>query len=58
MTDTKRQAALAYHAQPIPGKLSVEITKPTANARDLIQADAKVEGVAAALPSAAKSYYG
>ena len=26
---------LEYHAQPRPGKLSVELTKPTATARDL-----------------------
>ncbi|MBZ5485990.1 malate dehydrogenase [Halomonas aquamarina] len=35
MTDANKQAALDYHAQPIPGKLSVELTKPTATARDL-----------------------
>lgn len=29
------QAALDYHAKPIPGKLSIELTKPTATARDL-----------------------
>ena len=34
MTDLKT-AALEYHAQPRPGKLSVELTKPTATARDL-----------------------
>ena len=34
MTDLKT-AALEYHAQPRPGKLSVELTKPTASARDL-----------------------
>lgn len=34
MSDLKT-AALAYHANPRPGKLSVEITKPTATARDL-----------------------
>ncbi|MGE4533264.1 malic enzyme-like NAD(P)-binding protein [Halomonas sp.] len=34
MTDA-RQAALDYHAKPIPGKLSVELSKPTATARDL-----------------------
>ena len=34
MTDLKT-AALDYHAQPRPGKLSVELTKPTATARDL-----------------------
>lgn len=30
-----KAAALAYHAQPRPGKLRVELTKPTATARDL-----------------------
>ena len=35
MTDAKKQAALDYHALPIPGKLSVELTKPTATAKDL-----------------------
>ncbi len=30
-----RTDALAYHAEPRPGKLSVELTKPTATARDL-----------------------
>ena len=34
MSDLKT-AALAYHANPRPGKLSVELTKPTATARDL-----------------------
>lgn len=29
------QAALVYHAEPRPGKISVELTKPTATARDL-----------------------
>ena len=31
----KRKAALDYHEFPRPGKLSVEITKPTATSRDL-----------------------
>lgn len=35
MTDAFKQAALDYHAKPTPGKLSVELTKPTATARDL-----------------------
>jgi malate dehydrogenase (oxaloacetate-decarboxylating)(NADP+) len=35
MTDAKKQAALDYHSQPIPGKLSVEITKPTSSAKHL-----------------------
>ncbi|WP_311952297.1 malic enzyme-like NAD(P)-binding protein [Halomonas garicola] len=35
MKDAFKQAALDYHAKPIPGKLSVELTKPTATARDL-----------------------
>ncbi|WP_227369024.1 malic enzyme-like NAD(P)-binding protein [Halomonas sp. M20] len=38
MTDVKKQAALDYHSQPIPGKLSVEITKPTSSAKDLSMA--------------------
>ena len=29
------RAALAYHAEPVPGKLRVEVTKPAATARDL-----------------------
>ena len=29
------QAALEYHAKPRPGKISVEVSKPTATARDL-----------------------
>ncbi|ABC32626.1 Malic enzyme [Hahella chejuensis KCTC 2396] len=35
MSDELKKAALEYHAQPRPGKLSVEITKPTATSRDL-----------------------
>lgn len=35
MSDDKRQAALDYHAKPIPGKLSVELTKPTETAKHL-----------------------
>jgi len=35
MSDDLKQAALDYHANPRPGKISVEITKPTATARDL-----------------------
>ncbi|MGB8713304.1 MAG: malic enzyme-like NAD(P)-binding protein [Onishia taeanensis] len=34
MTDPK-QAALDYHSHPIPGKLSVELTKPTTSAKHL-----------------------
>lgn len=34
MTDLKT-AALEYHAKPRPGKLSVELTKPTQSVRDL-----------------------
>ena len=33
-----RQAALAYHAYPKPGKLEVRATKPLANGRDLSRA--------------------
>ncbi|WP_106478915.1 malic enzyme-like NAD(P)-binding protein [Phytohalomonas tamaricis] len=35
MSDEKRQAALDYHAKPIPGKLSIEVTKPTTTAKHL-----------------------
>ncbi|GAB4300015.1 MAG: NADP-dependent malic enzyme [Roseovarius sp.] len=33
--DALRQAALAYHALPRPGKLEIRATKPLANGRDL-----------------------
>ena len=29
------QAALEYHQYPVPGKISVELTKPTASQQDL-----------------------
>jgi len=35
MSEDMKQAALDYHAKPRPGKISVEITKPTQTARDL-----------------------
>ena len=35
MSDAMKKAALQYHAEPIPGKLSVELTKPTETAKDL-----------------------
>lgn len=35
MSEEMKKAALEYHAYPRPGKLSVEITKPTATSRDL-----------------------
>lgn len=35
MSQDMKQAALDYHANPIPGKLSIELTKPTATAKDL-----------------------
>jgi len=35
MNDDKRQAALDYHAKPFPGKLSIELTKPTETAKHL-----------------------
>ena len=46
MADTLRDAALAYHREPKPGKLEVTATKPLANQRDL--ALAYSPGVAAA----------
>jgi len=45
-TDALSDAALAYHREPKPGKLSVQPTKPLANQRDL--ALAYSPGVAAA----------
>ena len=30
-----RQQALAYHAHPTPGKISIELTKPAETAKDL-----------------------
>jgi malate dehydrogenase (oxaloacetate-decarboxylating)(NADP+) len=36
--DTLRQAALAYHEYPKPGKLEIRATKPLANGRDLSRA--------------------
>ena len=42
MTDTAketlREAALAYHSDPKPGKLEIRATKPLANGRDLARA--------------------
>ena len=35
MSDELMKAALDYHAEPRPGKLSVEVTKPTETSRDL-----------------------
>ena len=35
MTDDLKQAALAYHAEPRPGKISVELTKPAETQLDL-----------------------
>ncbi len=36
--DSKRQEALRYHEEPIPGKLEIRPTKPLANGRDLARA--------------------
>ncbi|MBX9634596.1 MAG: NADP-dependent malic enzyme [Magnetospirillum sp.] len=46
MSDELRDAALEYHRLPVPGKISVNATKPLANQRDL--ALAYSPGVAAA----------
>ncbi len=46
MPENLRDAALAYHRLPKPGKLEVTATKPLANQRDL--ALAYSPGVAAA----------
>ncbi len=37
-SDLLRQAALAYHEFPKPGKLEIRATKPMANGRDLARA--------------------
>jgi malate dehydrogenase (oxaloacetate-decarboxylating)(NADP+) len=50
--DTLREAALAYHRLPKPGKLEVTATKPLANQRDL--ALAYSPGVAAACDAIAE----
>ncbi|HLJ63121.1 MAG TPA: malic enzyme-like NAD(P)-binding protein, partial [Stellaceae bacterium] len=46
MTDELSEGALEYHRLPIPGKISIQATKPLANQRDL--ALAYTPGVAAA----------
>ncbi|ARS51904.1 malic enzyme-like NAD(P)-binding protein [Kushneria konosiri] len=38
MSQDKKQAALDYHAYPIPGKLSIELTKPTTSSKHLAMA--------------------
>lgn len=35
MSEDKRQQALDYHAYPVPGKISVELTKPADTVEDL-----------------------
>ena len=35
MSDDLMQRALAYHAEPTPGKISVELTKPAETQLDL-----------------------
>ena len=35
MSEQLRQAALAYHAEPTPGKIRIELTKPTESQADL-----------------------
>ena len=35
MSDDLKQAALAYHAEPVPGKISVELTTPAETQLDL-----------------------
>ena len=38
MSDTLRQRALEYHQLPKPGKIGIEITKPSATQADLVLA--------------------
>ena len=40
--ETLRQAALAYHEFPKPGKLEIRATKPLANGRDLARACCRI----------------
>ena len=40
MSEELRDAALEYHRLPVPGKISVNPTKPLANQRDLALASA------------------
>ncbi len=35
MSDDLKRAALAYHAEPVPGKISIELTKPAQTQLDL-----------------------
>ncbi|RUM49563.1 MAG: malate dehydrogenase, partial [Marinomonas sp.] len=35
MAEDLKQAALEYHEKPVPGKLNITISKPTATSRDL-----------------------
>ncbi len=35
MSDDLKQAALQYHAEPVPGKISIQVTKPCETQRDL-----------------------
>jgi malate dehydrogenase (oxaloacetate-decarboxylating)(NADP+) len=35
MADDLKQAALDYHANPVPGKIAIQVTKPCATQRDL-----------------------
>ena len=41
--DTLREAALAYHRLPKPGKLEIRATKPLANQRDLALAYSPID---------------
>ncbi len=38
MSESIKESALRYHVEPVPGKLSVQPTKPLANKRDLSRA--------------------
>ncbi|MCP5141129.1 MAG: malate dehydrogenase [Gammaproteobacteria bacterium] len=52
MSDTLRERALAYHQLPKPGKIAIEITKPSATQDDLVLA--YTPGVAAPVREIAK----
>ena len=53
-----KKAALEYHANPKPGKIAIQVTKPTANQRDLALAYSPgvAEPVRAIMADAADAY--
>ena len=58
MSEDLKKAALEYHANPKPGKIAIQVTKPTANQRDLALAYSPgvAEPVRAIMADAADAY--